>query len=82
MGMTDQEAIERAVTAEFAARVKAYGGTGKYTRDFGIDKRNFARYIAGTRAVGLPQIMQLVLNLGITHTEFFESVDERVRRGE
>lgn len=73
VGMTDDEAL----AAELAARIEAYGGLNAYCRDFDVDKRNFARYLKGSRVPGTPQLMQILRNLGVPFGEFFESADRR-----
>lgn len=70
--MTDAEAI----TAELNARVTAYGGLNAYCRDFGLDKRNFNRYLTG-RQMQTPELMRHLRNMGVSITEFMESAIER-----
>lgn len=72
--MTDEEAI----AAELSARVEAYGGINKYCRDFEVDKRNFARYLKGTRMPASDVLMRHIRNLGVPFGEFYDSVNERV----
>ena len=80
--MTDDEAIERAIAEEFADRIQTYGGLNAYCRDFNIDKRNFSRYLKEKRTPTLPKLMQHLANMGVPYGEFFDSVNERVLKGE
>ena len=77
VGMTD-EMLEAAIAAELAHRVEVYGGINAYTSAFEVDKRNFARYLKGTRTPTLPQLLRHLSNMGVNPGEFFESVNKRV----
>jgi hypothetical protein len=85
----DDEQYDWAISAEIAARVEAYGGLNAYCRDFNLDKRNFSKHIRGRKLGGrmVPSVprtkalMGHIQNFGITPNEFFDSVNERIDRG-
>lgn len=72
--VSDMEAI----SAEFVDRVNAFGGRDAYCAAFGIDRRNFDRYMKG-RVPELPQLMVHLRNLGVDQGEFFASAVKRTQ---